>query len=114
MKRGFVPAALAFLAMTAFAASAQAVPHSKANGLKDRNSCGVAAEGSARCHAKVVTDDTGATFDAAPAAAAGTPAGWGPADLRSAYKLPSFSDSTASALAGLRYSLRNSISGSGH
>jgi hypothetical protein len=98
MKRGFVPAVLAFLAMAAFAASAQAVPHSKAKGLKDRDSCGVAAEGSARCLAKVVTDDTGATFDAAPAAAAGTPAGWGPADLRSAYKLPSFSGTPTVAI----------------
>jgi hypothetical protein len=87
MKRGFVPAVLALLAMAAFTASAQAVPHSKAQGLGHRDSCGVAGEDSARCFAKVVTNDSGSTFDAAPAAGAGTPAGWGPADLQSAYKL---------------------------
>jgi subtilase family serine protease len=92
MKRGFVPF-LALLVMAVSAASAQAVPHSNAQGLSHRNSCGVPAFGSARCHAKVVTRSDGSTFDAAPNAGAGTPAGWGPADLRSAYKLTA--DSTA-------------------
>jgi subtilase family serine protease len=87
MKRGFVPAVLALLAMAAFAASAQAVPHSKAQGLGHRDSCGVAGVDSARCFAKVVTSDTGSTFNAAPAAGAGLPAGWGPLDLQSAYNL---------------------------
>jgi subtilase family serine protease len=73
--------------MTVFAGSAQAVPHSSAQGLSHRNACGVPAADSARCFAKVVTNDNGSTFDAAPAAGAGTPAGFGPADLQSAYGL---------------------------
>jgi hypothetical protein len=92
MKRGFVPVVLALLATAVFAGSAQAVPHSSAQGLSHRNSCAVPAADSARCFAKVVTSDDGATFDgAAPDAGAGTPAGWGPADLQSAYNLPAFS-----------------------
>jgi hypothetical protein len=97
MKRGFGPV-LALLVLAAFAASAQALPHSSANGLSHRNACGVPAAGSARCHAKVVTRDDGSTFDAAPNAGAGTPAGWGPADLQSAYKLPAFSGTPTVAI----------------
>jgi hypothetical protein len=97
MKRGFVPV-LALLVLAAFAASAQALPHSSANGLSHRNACGVPAAGSARCHAKVVTRDDGSTFDAAPNAGAGTPAGWGPADLQSAYSLPAFSGTPTVAI----------------
>lgn len=84
---------LALLAIGAFSASAQAVPHSSAQGLSNRDSCGVAAEGSARCFAKPVTRGDGTTFDASPAAGTGTPAGWGAPDLRSAYNLTT--DSTA-------------------
>jgi subtilase family serine protease len=73
--------------MGAFSASAQAVPHSSAQGLSHRNSCGVPAAGSARCHAKVVTRDDGSTFSAAPDAGSGVPAGWGPADLQRAYNI---------------------------
>ena len=93
MKRGFVPF-VALLVMAVSAASAQAVPHSKAQGLSHRNACGVPAAGSARCHAKVVTNADGSTFDAAPNAGTGTPAGWGPADLRTAYNLTADSTST--------------------
>src|SRR3954463_11934051 len=92
MKRGFVPV-LALLVMAASAASAQAVPHSSAQGLSHRNACGVPAADSARCFAKVVTRDDGSTFNAAPNAGGGAPAGWGPADLRRAYSLTG--DSTA-------------------
>src|SRR3954451_12514598 len=92
MKRGFVPA-LALVVMGVFAASASALPHSSAQGLSHRNACGVPAADSARCFAKVVTRDDGSTFNAAPNADAGAPAGWGPADLRSAYSLTG--DSTA-------------------
>jgi subtilase family serine protease len=97
MKRGFVPV-LVLLALAVFAASAQAVPHSSAQGLSHRNSCGVPAFGSATCHAKVVTTDDGSTFSASPDAGAGTPAGWGPGDLQSAYKLPAFSGTPTVAI----------------
>jgi subtilase family serine protease len=92
MKRGFLPAILALLAMAAFAASAQAVPHSSAQGLSHRNACGVPGADSARCFAKVVTNGNGSTFNANPDATTG-PAGWGAADLRLAYNLTG--DSTA-------------------
>src|SRR3954464_4200316 len=88
MKRGFVPAVLALLVMTVFAASAQAVPHSSAQGLSHRNSCGVPAAGTARCFAKVVTQDDGSTFSGSPADTSGLHAGWSPADLQKAYNLP--------------------------
>jgi subtilase family serine protease len=84
--------------MAVSAGTAQAVPHSSAQGLSHRNSCGVPAAGSARCHAKVVTKDNGATFDASPNATGATPAGWGPADLRSAYNLPAFSGTPTVAI----------------
>jgi subtilase family serine protease len=85
MKRFAVPV-LAMLISAASAASAQALPHSSAQGLSHRNACGVAAGGSARCFAKVVTTPDGRTFNGAPNATSG-PAGWHPADLQSAYKL---------------------------
>jgi subtilase family serine protease len=98
MKKLFVPV-LALLVMAASAASAQALPHSSAQGLSHRNACGVPAADSARCFAKVVTHDDGTTFDAAPAAGTGAqPAGWGPADLKSAYNLPDFSGTPTVAI----------------
>jgi subtilase family serine protease len=58
-----------------------------------RDVCGTAAPGSARCFAEVRTDVHGGTGVRGPAAKqagkAALPAGYGPADLRSAYKLPS-------------------------
>src|SRR3954467_6990345 len=86
MKRGFVPA-LALVVMAIFAASASALPHSSAQGLSHRNACGGPAADSARCFAKVGPRDDGSPFNAPPNAGAGAPAGWGPADLRSAYSL---------------------------
>src|SRR3954452_20193046 len=97
MKRGFVPV-LALLVLAASAASAQAVPHSSAQGLSHRNSCGVPAAGTARCFAKVVTRDDGSTFSAAPDATTATPAGWGPSDLQSAYNLPAFTGTPTVAI----------------
>jgi subtilase family serine protease len=97
MKRGFVPF-LALLAMAVSAASAQAVPHSKAQGLSHRNACGVPAAGSARCHAKVVTNDDGSTF-AGPSDSTGLHSGWSPADLQNAYKLPAFNPATPPTVA---------------
>jgi subtilase family serine protease len=96
MKRGFVPF-LALLVMAVSAASAQAVPHSKAQGLSHRNACGVPAAGSARCHAKVVTNDDGSTF-AGPSDSTGLHTGWSPADLQNAYKLPAFSGTPTVAI----------------
>src|SRR3954452_18439342 len=97
MKRGFVPV-LALLVLAASAASAQAVPHSSAQGLSHRNSCGVPAAGTARCFAKVVTRDDGSTFSAAPDATTAPPAGWGPSDLQSAYNLPAFTGTPTVAI----------------
>ena len=97
MKRGFVPV-LALLAMVASGASAQAVPHSGVRGLSHRNACALPAAGSARCHAKVVTKADGSTLDAAPNALAAVPAGWGPADLQSAYQLPAFAGTPTVAI----------------
>src|SRR3954452_3889990 len=97
MKRGFVPV-LALLVMAASATSAQAVPHSSAQGLSHRNVCGVPAEGSASCLSKVVTNSNGSTFRGNPDAITATPAGWGPADLQSAYKLPAFTSRPTGAI----------------
>src|SRR3954452_742704 len=97
MKRGFVPV-LALLVLAASAASAQAVPHSSAQGLSHRNSCGVPAAGTARCHAKVVTRDNGSTFTGTPADTTGLHAGWSPADLKAAYNLPDFSGTPTVAI----------------
>jgi subtilase family serine protease len=97
LKKVLVP--VLALAITAVAAtSAQAVPHSSAQGLSHRNVCGVPAEGSASCLSKVVTNSNGSTFRGKPDAITATPAGWGPADLQSAYKLPAFSGSPTVAI----------------
>jgi hypothetical protein len=98
MKRGLFVPVLVVLALAASAASAYAVPHSGAKGLSHRDACGIPAAGSVRCFAKVVTRSDGTTFDAAPAAGTGTPAGWGPTELRSAYKLPAFSGTPTVAI----------------
>jgi hypothetical protein len=81
---------LALLCLGAFTASAQAVPHSSAEGLSHRNSCGVSAADSARCFAKVVTRGDGSTFNAGPSDSTGLHGGWSPADLKRAYVLPDF------------------------
>lgn len=56
-------------------------PVVKSHGRFHRQICGATGRGLARCHSEVVADANGA-----PVAAA-TPAGYGPADLQSAYKL---------------------------
>jgi subtilase family serine protease len=56
-----------------------------ASAKPNKHVCGTAAEGSARCHARVVTDANGN-----PAITA-APNGYGPAELQSAYALPSAS-----------------------
>jgi subtilase family serine protease len=74
MHRTLVPL-LALLLLIPAAASAK----------PNKHVCGAAAAGSARCHARVITDAKGN-----PAVTA-TPNGYGPADLQSAYALPSAS-----------------------
>ena len=87
MNRRFALVVSLALASLAVPASAMALPHSSARGLSHRFVCGAAAAGYARCDAAVVTHSNGTLFDARPAAAT-TPAGYHPADLQSAYKLP--------------------------
>jgi subtilase family serine protease len=62
-------------------AVAPAVAQADRGGVPHKRVCSAPAAGSAACHAEVVTDASGA-----PRATA-TPAGYGPADLQSAYKL---------------------------
>jgi subtilase family serine protease len=85
-------AACAVAALVAPAA-ALAVPHSSAQGLRSRHVCSQPAAGSAACNLLLVTTSSGAQFNAKPTATSAV-AGYHPADLQSAYKLPS---STAGA-----------------
>lgn len=80
-RAGRLAAAALVLSPIALASSANAAP--SAQGLRHRAVCPGAPAGFAHCDSQVVTDASGA-----PAATA-TPAGYGPADLQSAYKLPS-------------------------
>ncbi len=54
---------------------------SAAQARPSKHVCGLAAAGAARCNALVITDGTGAPL------ATSTPSGYGPTDLRSAYRL---------------------------
>jgi subtilase family serine protease len=74
-------------------AGALAVPHSSAQELRSHHVCAQPAAGSAACDLLLVTTSSGAEFKAKPTATS-TVAGYHPADLQSAYKLPS---STAGA-----------------
>jgi subtilase family serine protease len=65
---------MTMLAVLVLTPAAQARP--------SRHVCGPAADGVARCNALVVTDSKGTPL------ATSTPSGYGPADLKSAYKLP--------------------------
>jgi len=82
-----------FVVMVGFltvAASAFALPHSSASGLSHRAVCGLVGQGFARCDAAVVTNRDGTPFDGrAGAGNALSIAGYHPADLQGAYKLPS-------------------------
>ena len=92
MKKLVVPV-LAVLAAAVSAGPASALPHSSAQGLSHRDACGIVGDGSARCFAKVVTQD-GQTFAGRPNATGGI-AGWGSADLQSAYKLTGVSPTSS-------------------
>ncbi len=61
--------------------------HSNAHGLTSRRVCATAGVGHASCDARVVTTRTGKPFNARTKPGE-TPAGYHPADLDSAYKLP--------------------------
>lgn len=69
---------------------AMALPHSPAGRMHDRHVCGQTAGGAASCNALVLTTSKGKLFNAKPKASS-TIAGYHPADLQSAYKLPSAS-----------------------
>jgi subtilase family serine protease len=70
----FATVGMTMLAVLVLTPAAQARP--------SRHVCGPAAAGVARCNALVVTDSKGTPL------ATSTPSGYGPADLKSAYKLP--------------------------
>jgi subtilase family serine protease len=70
----FATVGMTMLAVLVLTPAAQARP--------SRHVCGPAADGVARCNALVVTDSKGTPL------ATSTPSGYGPADLKSAYKLP--------------------------
>jgi subtilase family serine protease len=90
MTRARIAAAVMAASLAAAAPAAAAPPAQPGQqGFPHRPVCGPPAAGQARCHAEVVTRQDGVT----PLATAG-PSGYGPAQLRSAYNLPS---STAGA-----------------
>jgi subtilase family serine protease len=64
------------------------MPHSSARGLGSQRVCGKPAGDAAGCNALLVTAAGGGAFDAKPSADAAV-AGYHPADLQSAYNLPS-------------------------
>src|SRR5438105_1636641 len=64
-------------------AAAAPPPQPGAQGAPHRPVCGPPRAGHARCHAEVITEPDGATPLVTPG-----PQGYGPADLASAYKLP--------------------------
>jgi subtilase family serine protease len=70
----FATVGMTMLAVLVLTPAAQARP--------SRHVCGPSADGVARCNALVVTDSNGTPL------ATSTPSGYGPADLKSAYKLP--------------------------
>jgi hypothetical protein len=67
--------------------TAEADPGNQGHG-NVKKVCGPAKPGRARCFAQLRTDVAGGKGVRGPAAAAALPQGFGPADLRSAYKLP--------------------------
>ncbi|MCU7726464.1 S53 family peptidase [Actinoplanes sp. KI2] len=82
----------------AFAGAAPA--QAKPLGFKQMNSCGTSsARGFARCMAVVRTTVTSLTSGASVSAAAATPSGLSPANLQSAYKLPSSSAGSGKTIA---------------
>ena len=92
MRRSFVGVLAASLIVMAGAATpAWAVPHSSATGLSESAVCGGVGAGFAHCDALIVTDRSGEPFDGKSTSrstfAATAPAGYGPADLQSAYNL---------------------------
>jgi subtilase family serine protease len=85
-------------ALLLFPGVALALPHSSAGGLSGRHVCGSPKAGSASCDAIVVTGAGGKAFDAKPTSTS-TVAGYHPADLQSAYDLPSASDGSGQTVA---------------
>jgi subtilase family serine protease len=88
MRKGPVAVLTVVIGVLAGAGSASALPHSNATGLSHRAVCGPVSSGFAHCNADVVTDHSGNPFKGArKPGGGGTPAGYGPSDLQSAYKL---------------------------
>jgi subtilase family serine protease len=97
MRKGSVAVLAVVIGVLAGAGSASALPHSHATGLSHRAVCGPVSTGFAHCNADLVTDHSGNPFRGASGPSpAITPAGYGPADLRSAYKLSPASGSPGS------------------
>ena len=95
MRRLLAAFSAAAIAATVATATAVAAPPPQASpGLSHQPVCpGAAAPGTARCHADVVTDAQGHPF-VTPA-----PAGYGPADLQSAYNVAGVSPATTQTVA---------------
>jgi len=88
---------LAALTIPAAAQSAKAVEHS--HGVAHVRVCdGPDTGGFARCHAHVVTDEKGNPIENA-IGPNGLPSGYGPADLRDAYKIPAGAGSSSTIVA---------------
>ena len=84
---------LALAALLALSATASAKPHPGASGKFHKKVCGVPAAHAARCHADIVTDQVGNPL-LTPA-----PAGYGPADLQSAYNVTGLTPPTQQTIA---------------
>jgi hypothetical protein len=87
----------AALAVVTTATSALSMPVLKSGHTFHRAVCGPAVGRAARCHAHIVTDATGKVLSQskeALLALAAAPAGYGPGDLRDAYKLGSTGNSS--------------------
>ncbi|HLI60090.1 MAG TPA: S53 family peptidase [Solirubrobacteraceae bacterium] len=80
-------------------ASAWALPHSGARNLSSRHVCASATAGAASCDALIVTQRSGSPLHGKPGASPTTVAGYHPADLQSAYKLPSSSTGSGQTVA---------------
>ena len=79
-------------------AAALAVPHSSAHGLSSRHVCAQSSAATAACDALVVTAGDGRAFKAKPTPTA-VVGGYHPADLQSAYNLPSGTAGTGQTVA---------------
>src|SRR5438552_12178948 len=89
---------VALMSTVGWAAGQGPGPHPGPNGASGphRPVCGPAADGTARCHADVITKADGSTPAASPSPSSSF---YGPADLQSAYQLPGASDGAGKTVA---------------